>query len=249
MRFEDSHIVICGGASGIGLAAAEALIDRGACVTVVDAEGSAISKAEDRLDGETVLFLRADVTDEDEMVEAFEAAADEFGPVAGLVNAANLLRAAAFEDTSAEVFRQLVDINLVGAFIAAQAALDRMGETLAIVNVASVSGLRANAGRAAYGASKAGLIMMSQVMAVELGASGIRVNVVAPGAVNTEKTMAEHGTEERARWAERVPQHRYGQPDEVAAAILYLLSDEAAYVNGQVLAVDGGFSAAGLMRF
>lgn len=244
----ERHVVVTGGASGIGLATVQALVDDGSCVTIIDAGGSAISAAEESLEGEDVFCMRADVTDEEEIAEAFEAATEEFGPITGLVNAANILRVATFEATSAELFRQILDVNLVGAFITSAAALDRMGDTLSIVNVSAVSGMRANAGRVAYGASKAGLISMSQAMAVELAASGIRVNCVAPGPINTETTIDTHSAEDRARWSERVPQHRYGLPEEVAAAILFLLSDQASYINGQVLAVDGGFSVAGLMR-
>jgi NAD(P)-dependent dehydrogenase (short-subunit alcohol dehydrogenase family) len=244
----DEHVVVTGGASGIGLATAHALLDRGARVTVIDVGGEAVAAAEDRLDGEDIVFIRADVSDEEDMAEAFEDAAAEYGPVTGLVNAANILRVASVEDTSAELFRQIVDINLTGAFIACRAALDQMGDRLSIVNVASVSGIRASAGRVAYGASKAGIILMSQVMAVELGGNGIRVNAVAPGPIQTDAVTRQHSAEERARWTQMVPQCRYGQPEEVAAAILFLLSEEASYINGQVIAVDGGFTPAGLIR-
>lgn len=244
----DDHVVVTGGAGGIGLATVQALLDEGACVTVIDQSGEALAGLEEGLEDEDVLCLRADITDEDEMTDAFATATASFGPVTGLVNAAGLQRVQRFEDTSAETFRELLDINLVGALISAQLALDHMGGALAIVNVASVSGIRANAGRSAYGAAKAGLILLTQAMAVELGASGIRVNAVAPGAISTETLLTQHSVEERSEWNARVPQRRYGQSGEVAAAICFLLSDAASYINGHVLPVDGGFSVAGLPR-
>ena len=134
-----------------------------------------------------------------------------------------------------------------GPFILCQAALEHMGDRLSIVNIASVSGLRANAGRVAYGASKAGVALMSQVLATEWGGHGVRVNVVAPGPIDSPMVSKLHTQDDRKVWTSRTPLRRYGGPNEVANAILFLLSDEASYINGHVLAVDGGFLAAGIV--
>jgi NAD(P)-dependent dehydrogenase (short-subunit alcohol dehydrogenase family) len=117
-----------------------------------------------------------------------------------------------------------------------------------IVNIASVSGIRGNTGRVAYGASKGGVITMTQVMAVELAPLGIRVNAIAPGPIETPLVRAMHTEKARADWLSRVPQHRYGTPEEVAGAAVFLLDQRrSSFMTGQTLCVDGGFTAAGVM--
>tara|TARA_R110002020_G_scaffold136630_1_gene304532 strand:- start:1777 stop:2547 length:771 start_codon:yes stop_codon:yes gene_type:complete len=241
------HVVVTGGASGIGEATVLALIDEGVAVSILDADTEAIARTEDRLAGEDVLALVCDVTDEEEVAECLSQAVDAFGPVTGLVNCADIDRDIPAEKTSAEIFREVLDVNLTGSFIVCRAALEQMGDTLSIVNLASVSGQSANAGRVAYGASKAGVIMMSQVLANEWGASGVRVNVVAPGAVDTPRASKVHSMEQRRLWTSRTPLGRYGRTQEVANAILFLLSPAASYINGHVLTVDGGFSTSGIL--
>ena len=239
--------VVTGGASGIGLAVVERLLDDGWPVAVIDADAEALALAEENIAGDNAIFLAADITDEDDVADAFDQVVDRLGLIGGLVNSAGIARDLPADETSAELFRQILDVNLVGSFICARAALERMGGTLSIVNLASVSGLRANRGRVAYGASKAGVKLMSEVLALEFGNRGVRVNCVAPGPIQTPMVAKLHSADDRRVWLEHVPQGRYGEPEEVAAAIAFLLSPEASYINGHTLAVDGGFLASGII--
>lgn len=236
--------IVTGGASGIGLAATRRLVAEDWRVAVLDTDEAAIAEAQTAFAGAPVTVTRLDVTDEDRV--AAEIAA--LGPVDGVVNVAGIARDAPLAETDAATFRRLLDVNVVGSFLVAREAVRRMEAGGAIVNVSSVSGLRGNVGRAAYGASKGAVITMTQVMAVELAPRRIRVNAVAPGPVDTPMVQALHDDGIRAEWTDGVPMGRYGTPEEVAGAIRYLLSDDAAYVTGHVLAVDGGFLAQGVRR-
>jgi NAD(P)-dependent dehydrogenase (short-subunit alcohol dehydrogenase family) len=239
--------VVTGGASGIGMAVVKRLLDDGWPVAVVDSDRAALAEAEAAFSDENAVFLLADVTDEDEVADVFDQAVDSLGLIGGLVNYAAIARDLSVEETSAEFLRQMLDVNLVGSFITSRAALERMGESLAIVNMGSVSGMRADRGRAAYGASKAGLKLMSEVLALEYGSAGVRVNCVAPGHVETPGDSRLHAAEHRS-WLTRVPQRRCGEPEEIAAAVAFLLSPEASYINGHTLVVDGGFLSAGALE-
>lgn len=239
--------VIVGGASGIGFAAAARLLDDDWAVAVLDRDGAALSRAEDLLGDEHTLFLEVDITDEDVAAEIFDQVFDTMGPLAGLVNSAGIARDVPALETGADMFRQVLDVNVVGSFIAMRAAVERMGEQLAVVNVGSVSGLRANKGRVAYGASKAAVKMMSEVMAMELATANVRVNCIAPGPVDTPLVSRLMTEEDRRQWQGYLPMARFGRPEEIAAAVAYLLSEEAGFVTGHTLVIDGGFAAAGIM--
>jgi NAD(P)-dependent dehydrogenase (short-subunit alcohol dehydrogenase family) len=243
-------VIITGAASGIGFACAEHQLSLGWRVALIDRDVAALEKARIVLarPQETLSFC-VDVTDE-AGINAAIADAGKLAPIRGLVNSAAIGADQSFEATSVERFRKILDVNVVGSFIVARAAIGAMREAGggAIVNLASVSGLRGNIGRTAYGASKGAVITMTQVMAVELASANIRVNAIAPGPIETAMVRAMHTPEARQNWVRRVPQRRYGEPQEIARAASFLLDDaQSSYVTGQVLAVDGGFLAGGLL--
>ena len=153
-------------------------------------------------------------------------------------------------DTSADLFRKMLEVNLIGSFVVSREAAQRMRQRGrgSIVNIASVSGIKGNNGRVAYGASKGGVIHMTKVMAVELAPLGIRVNAIAPGPIETPMVQEVHTPEVRAAWMATVPQRRYGTPDEIAGAAIFLLDErKSSYITGQTICVDGGFTVAGIM--
>jgi NAD(P)-dependent dehydrogenase (short-subunit alcohol dehydrogenase family) len=165
-----------------------------------------------------------------------------------MVNSAGIGSDIPFLQTTLESFDRILAINLRGTFVVGQAAARAMKKTGggSIVNIGSVSGITGNIGRSAYGASKWGVVGLSRVMAIELAALGIRVNVLAPGAVETPLVDRMLPAAEARQWTEHTPLHRYARPEEVAGAAVFLCSADASYITGHVLVVDGGFSAAGL---
>lgn len=242
--------VVTGGARGIGRAIAEWFLERDWQVALLDRDGPTLQRTEQDL-GQPARLLcrRCDVADPGQVQDAMAAVSARWGRVDALVNNAGVAVFKSALETSFEEWRTVMATNLDGAFLCTQAfgaLMARNGGGGAIVNIASISGLRASTLRVAYGTSKAALIHMTRQHAVELGNLGVRVNVIAPGPVETDMAKLVHSVAIRSDYHDAIPLGRYGTPREMAEAVGFLCSDAASFINGQVLAVDGGFDAAGV---
>jgi NAD(P)-dependent dehydrogenase (short-subunit alcohol dehydrogenase family) len=242
--------VITGGAQGIGRRTAELLAERGFSIAVIDLQEPKATIDAIQSRGGEVLAFTGDICRE-EIVDNFaRKVIDRFGRVDVLVNNAGISLIRPAEDTTAAEYRRVMEVNLVAPFLLARAFGRNMlqARSGSIVNVASIAGLVAVADRAAYNASKHGLIGLTRTLAAEWGGRGVRVNAVCPGWVKTEMDAADQakGTYSDADITQRVPMARFASPDDVARAIAFLADEtESSFVNGHTLTVDGGWSTDG----
>lgn len=228
--------LVTGGARGIGRAIVRRLREHGARVAVFDRD------AVDGPDEDAVAWWRVDVTDRAAVAQAVADLAGRFGPVSTLVNNAGVLDARPAAEVTPEAWQRVMRVNLEAVFFVTQALVPHLADEASVVNIASTSAFLVGRDQAVYEASKAGVVMLTRSLAVEL-APRIRVNAVAPGLVDTPMTRELFGTTERfdARVAEKVPLGRAAQPGDIADAVAFLASDDAAYVTGETLVVDGGW--------
>ena len=237
--------IVTGAARGIGLATTRLFLDQGRQVAMVDRDGDELMKVADGL--KNVLPIICDVSQPDQVTAMMARVQAEMGRVDALVNNAGV---AAFEPigkTGFDTWRTVMATNLNGVFLCSQATIPLMAKHGgAIVNIASISGMRASTLRVAYGTSKAAVIHLTKQQAAELGELGIRANCVAPGPVATKLALAVHAPEIRAAYYDAMPLNRYGSEDEIAQVVVFLCSDKASFVTGQTIAADGGFDATGV---
>lgn len=237
--------LVTGAARGIGLETTKLLIEQGWQVAMVDRDGDALFEAATDLD-EGHAFLH-DVSLPDQVAEMIQSVGDKFGRIDAVVNNAGVADFGPIEETDFARWRRVMATNLDGVFLVSQAAIPALRETRgALVNIASISGLRASTLRVAYGTSKAAVIQLTKQQAAELGEYGIRANCVCPGPVRTKLAMAVHTPEIIAAYHDAIPLNRYGSEREIAEVIAFLCSDKASYVTGQVIASDGGFESTGV---
>jgi NAD(P)-dependent dehydrogenase (short-subunit alcohol dehydrogenase family) len=231
--------VVTGAARGIGLAIARKFLAKDYRVAILDLDMANLGAA---------LSLQCDVSDPQQVRNSIDQIVARFGRIDALVNNAGIAVFKPLLETSYEEWQRVLAVNLNGPFLCTQACAPVMLKTGggAVVNITSVSGLRASTLRVAYGTSKAALDHLTKQQAAELGNLGIRVNAVAPGPVDTAMAKQVHTADIRAGYHDAIPLNRYGTEDEIAAAVVFLCSDAASYINGQTLAVDGGFDATGI---
>jgi NAD(P)-dependent dehydrogenase (short-subunit alcohol dehydrogenase family) len=240
--------LVTGAARGIGLATAKRFLADGWRVALLDIERQLLDDAVAALaDPGHTLAIHCDVSDAVAVADAIAAVQGRFGRLDALVNNAGIAVFAPLLETQDQDWNRVLAVNLTGPFLCTKAAAPLMREHGgAIVNITSISAVRASTLRSAYGTSKAGLAHLTKQLAVEFASLGIRVNAVAPGPVDTAMAKAVHSPEIRADYHDAIPLNRYGLEEELAEAIFFLCSDRASYITGQILAVDGGFDAAGI---
>ncbi|MGR3813062.1 MAG: SDR family NAD(P)-dependent oxidoreductase [Cognatishimia activa] len=237
--------LVTGAARGIGLATTRLFLKSGWRVAMVDWDGAELTSAS--ADLEQVLPVECDVSNPSDVEDILSKTLSAFGQVDALINNAGVADFGPIEETDFERWRRVMATNLDGVFLMSQAATPALKATKGnIVNIASISGLRASTLRVAYGTSKAAVIQLTKQQAAELGEYGIRANCVCPGPVRTKLAMAVHSQDIIDAYHDAIPLNRYGSEEEIAEAICFLASDKASYITGQILAADGGFDSTGV---
>jgi len=236
--------LVTGASRGIGRAVAWRLAQDGYCVAVnyrSDEQAAQSLMQELQASGGAGMLCRADVTDETAVRQMVQAVEDRFGPVDLLVNNAGIAEQCLFTDLTAAQWNRMMDVHINGAFHTCSAVLPSMirRHSGAIINVTSMWGQTGASCEVHYSTAKAALIGLTKALAKEVGPSGIRVNAVSPGAIDTD-IMAGFSAEDKAALAEETPLCRIGKPEEVAAAVAFLASEDASFITGQVLAPNGG---------
>lgn len=237
--------IVTGAARGIGLATSKLFAELGYRVAMIDRDGAALAAALDEVEGGH--GIDCDVSDPAAVDGMVTETLRAFGRIDALVNNAGVADFGPIEDTDFERWRTVMATNLDGVFLCTKAATPALKESQgAVVNIASISGLRASTLRVAYGTSKAAVIHLTKQHAVELGEYGIRANCVCPGPVRTKLAMAVHTQDIIDAYHDAIPLNRYGSEREIAEAIVFLCSEKASYITGQIVAADGGFEATGI---
>lgn len=244
-RLDKKVAIITGGAAGIGAATAARFAAEGATTIIWDLDdtrGNEFAK-EQTAEGKTVVFAKVNTANYEEIEAATKAVIAKYGKIDILINNAGITRDSSLKKMTPELWQQVIDVNLTGVFYCTKIISEYMVEKNygRIVNASSVVALYGNFGQTNYVATKAGLIGMTKTWARELGRKGITVNAIAPGFISTEMVskMPENVLD---GMKSKVPAGRLGKPEEIASAYLFLASDEAAYINGTTLSVDGGMT-------
>jgi meso-butanediol dehydrogenase / (S,S)-butanediol dehydrogenase / diacetyl reductase len=249
MNAKKQVVVVTGAARGIGLAITRKFLASGDAVALLDIDATTLATATANLAAPNeVLSIVCDVSQPAEVEAAIAQVDRRFGRLDALVNNAGIAVFKPILETTVEDWTRVLATNLTGPFLCTQACAPLMLRNGggSVVNIASISGVRASTLRVAYGTSKAALIHLTKQQAVELGNAGIRVNCVAPGPVETAMAQQVHSVDIRTSYRDAIPLNRYGTVDEIADAVAFLCSEAASFINGQMLAVDGGFDASGV---